>query len=240
MFRLQILLVIASHHPCDAISSVSLTPDPEIVSQPLISEDVRDQLETRLMDTCGSQCVDFFQQVYPLISNVSLNDSKSVNDQFSRFNHFFDSFLADGESLNVKLLNEIQNVSRTVVSSFASNETGPPPQPGMPCRTQAECNALDFSINRCSHMRKSAMDAYEKANTAVTVMAQIVATMCGCVFVGPVRLCILAPIPFVCGFPFEAYRGLFGLSMALWSAVVATTSACSSVGVDITSLVKIS
>ncbi len=232
------LLLITSSHLCESISSFTLSPDSSSVSQPLISEDVREQLETRLMDTCGSQCVDFFQQVYPLISNVSLNDSKSINNQFSRFNEFFNSFVTDGESLNIKLMEDIKNVSRTVVSSFASNETAPPSQPGMPCRTQAECSALDFSINRCSHIRQSAMDAYTKANTAVAVMAQLIATMCGCIFTGPVRLCILAPIPYVCGFPFEAYRGLFGLSMALWSAVVATTSACSSVGVDITSLTK--
>lgn len=221
--------------PTESIQSFSLGP--EVESSPLISQDVRDQLETRLMDSCGSQCVDFFQEVYPLISNVSvpINDTKSISQQFSKFNKFFQSFLADGESLNLKLM---QNLNRTI-SSFASQDPSrqlPPIQPGMPCRTQAECDALDFSINRCSKIRNAAMDAYNKANTAVNVLAQMISTMCGCVFTGPVSLCILAPIPYVCGFPFEAYRGLFGLSMALWSAVTATTGACNSVGVDITSL----
>lgn len=237
MFTVIIFLIILGYS--EAVSSFSLSPERE--TQFLISEDVRDQLETRLMDTCGSQCVDFFQQVYPLISNVSvsINDTKSISDQFKRFNNFFDSLVSDGQSINLKLTEDMETLKKTV-SSFASSSDPQPIQPGLPCRTQAECDALEFPINRCSHIRNSAMDAYNKANVAVNVLAQLISTMCGCVFTGPVSLCILAPIPYVCGFPFEAYRGLFGLSMALWSAVKATTGACSFVGADIASLTKFS
>ena len=160
------------------------------------------------MDTCGTQCVDFFQEIYPLVSNVSVavNDTKSITQQFNKFNDFFKSFIADGESMNLKLMNEMGNLNKTVSSFASKNGQSPPVQPGMPCRTQAECNALDFSINRCSHIRNSAMDAYNKANIAVNVLAQMISAMCGCVFTGPVSLCILAPIPFVCGFPVVPYR----------------------------------
>jgi hypothetical protein len=237
----QLFLFIPFLTTAWCVLQTNIAPDKATVpDQPLFSDDVREQLESRLMDVCGSECLDFFHQVFPLVSNVSVNDPTSMKDQFTKFNEFFNSFVADGEKLNLKLRDEIENLNKTVVS-FAAKDTSSqktiPPQPGLPCRTQAECKALDFSINRCSHIRSSAMDAYTKANTAVAVMAQMISAMCGCVFTGPVRLCILAPIPYVCGFPFEAYRGLFGLSMALWSAVVITSNTCSTVGVDITSLV---
>ena len=114
----------------------------------------------------------------------------------------------------------------------------PPVLAGFPCRTQAECDALDFQINRCTHIRQETLNAYVGANAAVSVMASLMAVLCGCIFAGPVKVCALKSVPFVCGFPFMAYQGIYGVSMSLWGAVRAVTLICPAGGLDTTTSQK--
>jgi len=261
----------------------SLAPDSDIpddnftatASTPILSQDLREQLESELLDNCGQKCVDFMnQEVLPLIPNITVPKNtttptediqEQMKSQFAKFNSFFQQFITNGQAKNIKLLNELSQIQK-VTSSFATaddnipvpqasgklgiltNATNntiplspaaaaalarlPPKQPGLPCRTQAECDSIDFALNRCSYVRKGALDAYVGSNVAISTMANLITAMCGCVFTGPVHVCVLAPIPYVCGFPFEAYQGLFGLSTALWSAVKLTGTFCSSIGAD--------
>jgi hypothetical protein len=202
------LLILVATGQCFA----SLAPDRHNIptaNSPILSDDVREQLESELQDSCGSRCVDFMNDFLPLISNItfpsSQNDLKqSMEKQFSRFNIFFKKFITNGQSENLKFLNDLNNIQK-VSSSFASSqqnttnstlarkklESLPPRQPGLPCRTQAECDSLDYAINRCSYIRKGAMDAYTGANVAVSAMAHLIAAMWGqseCVFLHRFRM----------------------------------------------------
>lgn len=246
---------------------ITLAVNGSTASSLLFSEDVVEELRARMSDSCGTQCLDLFDDLLPFVSNItSTKDPKLIYDEFGGFRDYFGNITLKVRQQQAQLLMEIahahynnsssqqspvDNHSTAVVgnirkhsdekpieSSFANvvPKRLPPPQPGLPCRTQAECDSKLFAINRCSYIREAAQNAYAGANTAVNVLANLMAVLCGCIFAGPVKTCVLIGIPYTCGFPFEAYQGLFSLSMSLWSAVTMTSSMCSSVGPDLTAL----
>ena len=222
----------------------------------LLSQDVLDQLEAQLSDSCGSRCTDLLADLVPLISNVSNpTDSKSAAAQFSHFNDFMNKIISNGKVENSRILKQLSTLTE---SSFANVTTSatvgevnphepesnatttrpppqPPRQPGVPCSTQAECDSLDYKVNRCAYIRQNALKAYVGANAAVSVMANLMTVLCGCIFVGPSKICALKSIPYTCGFPFNAYMGLYGVSMSLWAAVTMTSTVCSMGGPDLLS-----
>ena len=220
----------------------SLSPDTPVTN--FFSDDVLEQMHAQLSDTCGTDCTELLSKVIPLINNITVTpetmmDKNLLTHQFELFNSFFGNIISSGRAKHLEILNELNQI--TTSSSFAINQTAditnlrtppptPPPQPGLPCRTQTECDALDFKINRCSVIRQEVLNAYTGANVAVNVLANLMSVLCGCIFAGPVKVCVLKAIPYVCGFPFVAYQGMFSLSMSLWAAVTITNNLCSSVG----------
>jgi hypothetical protein len=205
----------------------------------LISEDLVDQLEGQLSESCGDKCLEIFRDFLPLISNVtSWNVSSGIHREVELLDNFLKKYVSDGREETSRVLNELEQIA---VSSFA-NVTSTPPDlgtirkhlppavPGIPCATQAECDSLDFKINRCSHIRKSILTAYVGANTALSVMANLITVSCGCIFAGPANVCVLRGVPYVCVFPYYAYNGVFGLSQSLYNAMAKLTAACTTGG----------
>jgi hypothetical protein len=202
-----------------------------------LTPEIVDQVEAQLSDSCGPDCTSVFRDIVPLLSNST---GRGKLDDFSAF---VNGLIAQGNEAKSRIL---QDMNDLIESSFAHNltvssasKTGkssrnePPIQPDIPCRTQAECTSLDFKINRCAHVRRNAMKAYVGANAATLVLANLISNLCGCIFAGPVNVCVLQGVPYVCGFPFEAYQGLFSVTSALYTAVQLTTSICPYVGTDL-------
>jgi hypothetical protein len=216
---------------------ISLALGTHSTSDHVFSPQVLDHIQAQLSDTCGSPCIELFNDILPLVSNITTpEDDEDAKEKFSHFNEFIDKVLSRSREENERIVNEISSIT---ASSFARKQPGsvsphqpPPSQPGLPCSTQAECTSMLYRINRCSHIRKGAADAYAGANAAVNVMANLISVLCGCIFAGPLRICVLRGIPYTCGFPFMAYVGLYGVSSALWSAVTKTSVVCSVVGSD--------
>lgn len=215
---------------CQLIGS-ALTLTPEIL----------DEVEAQLVDSCGSPCTKILRDIAPLLSDVNFNSTDPNTSQLERFSGFVNGLISQGTEAKTKVLQDMHAL--TVSSSFANENQEkksnallrthqPPIQPDIPCRTQAECDGLDFKINKCAHVRRNAMKAYVGANAAVLVLANLITALCGCIFAGPVNVCVLQGVPYVCGFPFEAYQGLFSVSSALFTAVQLTTSMCPYVGTD--------
>lgn len=207
-----------------------------------LTPEIIDQVEAQLSDSCGSPCTRILQDIVPLMTSHHSNSGDSSAAKLERLSDFIHGLTAQGNEARSNILKNLQEL--TVSSSFADPiaesqmkrgnvRKEPPMQPDIPCRTQAECVSLDFKINRCSHIRRNAMQAYVGANAAVAVLANLITALCGCIFAGPVNICVLQGVPYVCGFPFEAYQGLFSVSTALFTAVKLTTSVCPYVGTDL-------
>ena len=204
-----------------------------------LSEEILDQIESRLTDTCGSRCISVFNDLRPLLGHQQPNTTDGVMSEYAAFNAYLKKYLTDGWAQNDQIMKGMQEFA---VSSFAKSEPPhlpgkvrkhrPPAQPGVPCATQAECDAMDFKLNKCSHLRQSALKAYTGCNTVVMVMANMITVVCGCIFAGPAKVCVLRAIPYVCGFPFMAYEGVYGLSQSLWTAVSMLSATCTTGGGD--------
>lgn len=213
-----------------------------VVGTSILSEDLLDQMQAQLTDTCGTRCTGIFSDLVPLISNITRPENEEdAARQYSLFTSFVDRIISNGREENMKILSEVHKLTPSSFANAPSVATRPigavaprppPKQPGVPCGTAAECEAMYFKVNRCSVIRQAALDAYQGANAAVSVLANLMATLCGCLFMDPANVCVLAAIPYTCGIPYQAYFGLFGVSMSLWQAVIMTTSACSVVGTD--------
>jgi hypothetical protein len=216
------------------------------LGQPLFSEEIIEQLRARLSDTCGDQCISFFDEVLPMVANITVTgDEEDMKARISGFHTFLNNITQKAQKDQMEILASLSNITAPSprssqkslspdrpITSFSNVTMPPPAQPGLPCRTQTECNGITFGINRCSFIREAAQNAYAGANTAVSVLANMMAVLCGCVFVGPVKQCVLIGVPYTCGFPFTAYQGLFSLSEQLWAAVTLTSAVCASVGPD--------
>ena len=217
---------------------------------PLISDDVVEQLKAQLSDKCGSACTNLLEEILPL-----LLVHKGTDSEFSQFNKFLNTLISNGKESNLKILSDINDLKSGLdhnewneigifrphhknVTAFAlspqeqplAGNMLPPPEAGFPCRTQAECDSLDFKLNRCAHIRTEAMNAYVGSNVALNVMSALVTALCGCIFAGPINVCPLKGIPYICGFPYMAYQGIYGVSTGIWSAVVMLTNLCTSGG----------
>lgn len=198
-------------------------------TNPFVSEDIIDRIEAQLSDTCGDHCIDVFHELLPLVTKVNPNNTAGLAQQFSDFNLYIKKFMTEGYQENDRLVKELSNITAT---SFAGDQVSiqphrPPTQPGVPCATQAECDGLDFKMNRCAHLRKGALTAYAGANTVLSVLANMITLTCGCIFAGPANVCVLRGVPYVCVFPYYAYSGIFGLHQSLWQAVVMMSRTCS-------------
>jgi hypothetical protein len=214
-----------------------LSVEPTVSS--FLSEDMIGQLESQLSDTCGDRCLTVFHDLLPLISNITMTgEPAQIKHQFKAFNDFMKKYVSDGHEQSEKIMDELANIT---VSSFALTAQIPvipgavkkhpaPRQPGVPCSTQAECDSLDFKLNRCSYLRKASMTAYVGANTVLSVLANLVTVGCGCMFAGPVNVCSLRGVPYTCVFPFSAYQGIYGLSQSLYTAITRITSFCNTGG----------
>lgn len=204
-----------------------------------LSEEILDQIEARLTDTCGRRCLSVFNDLRPLLDYRQTNTTIGVISEYSAFEAYLKKYLEDGWAENDRIMKGMEELA---VSSFANSgkpdQAGkvrkhrPPAQPGVPCATQAECDAMDFKLNKCSHLRQSALKAYAGCNTVVSVMANMITVVCGCIFAGPAKVCVLRGIPYVCGFPFMAYEGIYGLSQSLWTAVSMMSATCTTGGGD--------
>jgi hypothetical protein len=115
------LLVVVMGHICTA----SLSPDSVEVpfqdadekgksphGKQILSQDVKEQLESELLDSCGPQCVDFMNQFLPLMSDITVPQistpqemEQTMKKQFSKFNNFFKNFITNGHVENIKILN---------------------------------------------------------------------------------------------------------------------------------------
>lgn len=216
----------------------------------LLSDELVGQIEDQLSESCGDRCLDVFHDLLPLISNMtSWTDASGLHREISALNAFMEKYVSPGHTENERLLNELENIT---ISSFADNSSSvtpaanatanfgnlrnhiPPPIPGIPCGTQAECDSIDFKINRCAHLRKSSMVAYVGANTVLSVMVNLITVSCGCIFAGPANVCVLRGVPYTCVFPFYAFSGIYGLSQALYNAVTKITATCNTGGPSIT------
>jgi hypothetical protein len=205
----------------------------------LISEELIDQLEGQLSESCGEKCVSIFNDFLPLIANItSWNVSDGLHREVEALENFMTKYVTTGHEEAKRLLDEFEHVA---ISSFANaslieptladiKKHIPPAVPGIPCATQAECDSLDFKMNRCSHIRKSMLQAYVGANTALSVMANLITVSCGCIFAGPANVCVLRGVPYVCVFPFYAYNGVFGVSQSLYNALTKITATCTTGG----------
>ena len=203
--------------------------------EPVFTENVIEQIEAQLSDSCGTSCIGLFREMVPMVQNVSLG---APGHEFSDLSKFVSRVVANGKTENARIIKQLNQLTLssfanvTANASVAPTVTPRPQQPGVPCTTQAECDSIDFRMSRCAHIRHSALKAYTGANAALSVMANMITVTCGCMFAGPVNVCVLRGIPYTCGFPFYAYSGLYGLSQSLYSAVTITSSVCSVVGSD--------
>ena len=216
-------------------------------ADPVLSQEVRDQLEAQMRDTCGRSCSDLLSEILPILGTIDVTPESTPADlakEFSLFNDFLNKVVSNGREKNMAILSDLHSLS---ISSFANatvggNATIPPspaanfsnmlvpPPPGTPCSIQSDCDLLDFKMNRCAYIRQQAMNAYVGANAALSMMATLITALCGCLFVGPAKVCVISAIPYVCGFPFTAYQGIYGVSMSLWAAVTITSSVCTAGG----------
>ncbi|KAL8272829.1 hypothetical protein Esti_003216 [Eimeria stiedai] len=62
-------------------------------------------------------------------------------------------------------------------------------------RDAATCKKLEHLVNRCNYARQGAMFASNLFNTVTHVLNGLISVMCGCLFVGPVHLCVLKNFP---------------------------------------------
>jgi len=98
------------------------------------------------------------------------------------------------------------------------------------CKTQEQCDAVASAANACSKRRIDMLQSYDDGCQAVGVMGNTIATLCGCMFVSAVDVCVLSPVPFICGIPYASYVPVFMSTRVLWGAVQLSTMLCAVVG----------
>ncbi|GIX65969.1 uncharacterized protein BcabD6B2_54050 [Babesia caballi] len=95
-----------------------------------------------------------------------------------------------------------------------------------PCSTQAGCDGLEMLINLCTSIRGGVHKAYEIFVIMVHVLGTMMAVLCGCLFVGPARICFLQNFPYTCRIPFPVFSGLFQGTISVWQVVKVVTNVC--------------
>ncbi|XP_026191555.1 uncharacterized protein LOC34622564 [Cyclospora cayetanensis] len=96
----------------------------------------------------------------------------------------------------------------------------------VPCRDAASCKKLEHLVNRCNYIRKGAMVASNLFNAVTHVLNGVMSVLCGCLFVGPVHLCVLKNFPYTCKLPFPVYGSLYMGTAQVWEVVKATSNMC--------------
>ncbi|KEP60912.1 UNVERIFIED_CONTAM: membrane protein, putative [Hammondia hammondi] len=174
-------------------------------------------VETTLKEHIGS---DFYDQ-YKFIQKTSAADEDTVKvKNFIRMLKQQFHKLRQIEDVYVK-----PNWSRFQEISAASKAM--PIQTGdVPCNSDSSCKRLEHLVNTCNYARKGAMVASGMFNVVTHVLNTVMSVLCGCLFVGPVHLCVLKNFPYTCKLPYPVYSSLFMATSQVWEAVKATTSLC--------------
>ncbi|GFE53806.1 hypothetical protein protein [Babesia ovis] len=95
-----------------------------------------------------------------------------------------------------------------------------------PCSTQAGCDGLEMLINLCSYIRDGSHTAYEIFVIVIHVLGTMMAVLCGCLFVGPARVCFLQNFPYTCRIPYPVFNGAFQSTISVWQLVKVVTNVC--------------
>ena len=149
------------------------------------------------------------------------------------YGDFFDDLDYDPEfigSISGLLSGNVSSKGSQKHVSFDHNITSFAEFPGVfdgtACATQVQCDLIDARLNACTFLRTKMIMAYEGVNKIVAVAVGILKTTCGCIFSGPISLCLLWFIPYTCGMWAGGFRGLFMVSIGIWNVGRAQSIAC--------------
>ncbi|PFH31937.1 putative membrane protein [Besnoitia besnoiti] len=176
-------------------------------------------IETTLTEHLGS---DFYDQ-YRVVQTAVPQDEETakvknfilmLKQQFHKLRKLEDVYIRP----NWSHFQEISAVSKAMPVG--------PSYTHVPCRDDASCKKLEHLVNTCNYARKGAMTASGMFNVITHVLNSVMSVLCGCLFVGPVHLCVLKNFPYTCKLPYPVYSSLFMATSQVWEAVKATTSIC--------------
>ncbi|EDO06967.2 putative integral membrane protein [Babesia bovis T2Bo] len=134
-----------------------------------------------------------------------------IKEQFNALNEVHDIYVKP----NLDRFNQVKTLSQQV---NVKTDT--------PCSTQASCDGLEILINLCSYIRNGSHMAYEIFVIMIHVLSTMMAVLCGCLFVGPTRICFLQNFPYTCRIPYPVFNGAFQSTISVWQLVKVVTNVC--------------
>eukprot|EP00371_Babesia_bovis_P001888 XP_001610535.1 hypothetical protein [Babesia bovis T2Bo] len=161
-------------------------------------------------DTVGSESRFHYVQV-DREHRISRALVQLIKEQFNALNEVHDIYVKP----NLDRFNQVKTLSQQV---NVKTDT--------PCSTQASCDGLEILINLCSYIRNGSHMAYEIFVIMIHVLSTMMAVLCGCLFVGPTRICFLQNFPYTCRIPYPVFNGAFQSTISVWQLVKVVTNVC--------------
>jgi hypothetical protein len=178
-----------------------------------LSDEIIKQIDFDLIESCGGDCVNtFHNSILPMINNNSTPDMLvNILNQFKKeYQAKLDGHLNEYKQYNAtSIIGQVKPHGKTDL-----------------CFDDKSCESWETQLNKCTNMRLSTMQSYDVMSKLVNVFGTLIKTLCGCIFQGPISVCVLGFIPQTCTIWYNQYKQFVMLYNQLWMAVKKTSTLC--------------